>query len=143
MVGLRTHRARALVAVAAMAAALGAVTGRAATRHDPWTITSPDGALSARVVEHGGALALSVRRQGRQVLTAALGPGSLHAAHAGHGTIDESYTTPAGKRRRHELSARRLTIALPRGRRPRGLAAGGGGAVPQAGGGGGASARAA
>ena len=120
MVGLRTHRARALVAVAAVAAVLGAVTGRAATRHDPWTVTSPDGALSARVGDHGGALSLSVRRHGRQVLAATLGPGSLHAAHAGHDSVDESYATPAGKRRRHELSARRLTITFPGGRAARG-----------------------
>src|SRR3954453_23021595 len=96
MVGLRTHRARALVAVAAVAAALGAVTGRAATRHDPWTVRSRAGALSARVVEHGGALSLSVRRQGRQVLAAALGPGSLHAAHAGPDTIAGVYAHAPG-----------------------------------------------
>ncbi len=140
MVGLRTHRARALVAVAAMAAALGAVTGRAATRHDPWTVTSPDGALSARVGDHGGALSISVRRHGRQVLAAALGPGSLRAAHAGQDSVDESYTTPAGKRRRHQLSARRLTITFPGGRRLEVLAAGDGVAFRQSGAGGSSSA---
>jgi len=136
MVGLRTHRVRALVAVAAIAVAVGAVTGRAATRHDPWTVTSPDGALSARVGDHGGALSISVRRHGRQVLATTLGPGSLHAAHARRDTIDESYATPAGKRRKHELSARRLTITFPGGRRLEVLAAGDGVAFRQAGAGG-------
>jgi len=132
MEGLRTHRARALVAVAAIAVAVGAVTGSAATRHDPWTVTSPDGALSARVGDHGGTLSISVRRHGRQVLATSLGPGSLHAAHARRDTIDESYATPAGKRREHELSARRLTITFPGGRRLEVLAAGDGVAFRQA-----------
>jgi alpha-glucosidase len=115
---LRTHRARVLLLVVAVAAAaLGAVTGRAASGRDPWTVTSPSGALSATVGARGNALSLSVRRHGRQVLTAALGRGALRDARAGHEAVDESYATPAGKQHRHELSARRLTITFPGGRR--------------------------
>jgi alpha-glucosidase len=80
-----------------------------------WTVASPGGALTARVSAHGDALELTVLRGGRPVLSTPLG-GGAHTARATQDTLQEEYTTPAGKRRQHTLAAARLRIALTHGR---------------------------
>ena len=94
---------RAIILTALVAAALVAVAGRASSDRDTWTVPSPEGAVSATVSGQRGALSLTVRRQGRQVLAASLGRADLGSARASEDTIAEAYETPAGKRRRHEL----------------------------------------
>ena len=109
---LHPRVAAALVAVAVLAA-LGVAWRAGADPAGGWTVASPGGALTARVSARGGALALTVLRAGRPVLATPLGRGDASAT---QDTIREAYETPAGKRRRHELVARRLRIALPHGR---------------------------
>jgi hypothetical protein len=96
--------------------AVAGVAWRAAADPAPgWTVESPGGALSARISARGGTYELAVRRGGRTVLRTPLG--RTGHARARQDTLRETYATPAGKRRRHVLAARRLRIALDHGRR--------------------------
>jgi alpha-glucosidase len=70
-----------------------------------WTVRSPDRAVTAAITAGGR---LTARHDGRTVLTAELG--RVGAAHVRRGRLRERFTTPAGKRRRHRLDARTLTI---------------------------------
>jgi hypothetical protein len=100
--------------VVLLAAALGIAWRAGADPAPGWTVASPTGALTARVVTDGATLQLNVVRRGRTVLSTPLGRG---VATATRDTLHDSYTTPAGKRRAHALTANRLRIALPHGRR--------------------------
>ena len=101
--------------LAVVVTAVGVAWRAGADTASGWTVTSPGGALSARVTEHGGAYDLAVRRGNRTVLATTLGRGG--AARTTQDTLRETYSTPAGKRRRHVLAANRLRIALDHGRR--------------------------
>jgi alpha-glucosidase len=106
-----------LLIAAALVVAVGFAWRAAAAPASGWTVVSPGGELSARVVVHAGAYELSVLRGGRRVLATTLGrapaPG---VAHAEESTLHDAFSTPAGKRVRHELNARRLRLTLDRGR---------------------------
>jgi alpha-glucosidase len=106
------------LAVALLAAALLTAVGLAwragAVPVRGWTVASPGGALTARVTAHAGAYELTVLRAGRSVLSTPLGRGS--DPRATEDTLQEDYTTPVGKRRRHALVAHRLRIAFAHGR---------------------------
>jgi alpha-glucosidase len=73
-----------------------------------WTVRSPDRAVTATITTAGRTATLTARHRGRTVLTADLG--RVRAAHVRRGRVRESFTTPAGKRRRHVLDARTLAI---------------------------------
>src|ERR671932_585285 len=78
---------------------------------------SSRGALTATVAARGGSYVLTVRRRGRRVLESPLARVDPRGRpQAGEDTLDDAYATPAGKRRRHVIAARRLTLTLPRGR---------------------------
>jgi alpha-glucosidase len=104
-----------VVVLATVVAIAGAAWRAAGDTTSGWTVTSPGGALSARVTTQGGNYALAVRRDGRTVLTTPLG--RTGRARVEQDTLRETFTTPAGKRRHHVLAARRLRIALDHGRR--------------------------
>jgi len=82
-----------------------------------WTAASPGGTVTATVGSRAGAYELAVTRGGRRLLTASLGLTGAPDGPAAQDTVHDTYVTPAGKRRRHELAARRLTLQVNRGRR--------------------------
>src|SRR4051794_3455005 len=129
----RARRAAPLIVGAAVAVAIVAVTALASGRAHRWTVAAPHGALTATVIDRGGAYALTVTRQGRRVLQTPLGRADGRDLHTTNATMDEAYRTPAGKRRDHRLVARRLTLAFGHGRRIDVLVADDGVAVRQAG----------
>jgi len=117
------------IVVAAAAVALPAPAAAAQQPPPPrpqqWAVRSPDGRLAAVVAQArpGAPLRLTVRRDGRRLLAGALGL-DTSAGRLVHGlrlrgrsaaTVDERYATPVGKRLRHRLRARRLTLRLRRG----------------------------
>ena len=106
-----------LLGAAALVVALAFAWRAAAEPASGWIVVSPGGGLSAHVVVRGGAYELYVLRGGRRVLATTLGrvpaPG---VAHAEQSTVHDRFSTPAGKRLRHELNARRLRLTLDRGR---------------------------
>src|SRR4051812_41479278 len=79
-----------------------------------WTGRSPDRAIAATVRARDGALRLIVRRSGREVLAAELGPAPsgkrLKAVTAQRRAVLDEFATPAGKRRSHRLAAARLSV---------------------------------
>jgi hypothetical protein len=118
----RVHRIRGPVLVLpVIAIALVAVlVTRAPTVADPgreWTVASPSKAIRANVVPRSGTYEIEVFRDGRPVLAATLGgrPGTAIRPPA-QDPVHDAYTTPAGKRRSHELSGNRLTVTFARGR---------------------------
>jgi hypothetical protein len=124
------------LSVAAALALGGALAWRA--RADPaagWTVTSPGGSLSAHVAARDGAYDLEIVRDGHRVLGASLGRAGTAPPRVRRTAIDERYTTPSGKRRRHVLVARRLRLDLAGGRRIELLIADDGVAFRQTGGG--------
>src|SRR3954452_2158066 len=80
------------------------------------SVSSPDGALTANIGRHGAQYSLSVTRDGRHVLDTSLGRGTGDPRLA-QTNVRERFTTPAGKRRAHELDARQLTLSFPHGHR--------------------------
>jgi hypothetical protein len=111
------RRRRAVIAVvlaclAVAALARAAVSGPA----DEWIVSSPGGALKATVSVRDGAFALTVDRHGRRVLQTPLGRPDPRGLKVSRGDVDERFDTPAGKRRRHRLDARRLTLTFAHGR---------------------------
>jgi alpha-glucosidase len=110
----RRRVAAALLAVALLTA-VGAAWRAGADPAPGWTVASPGGALTARVTAHAGAYELTVLRGGRPVLSTPLGR-EAGDARATEDTLQDAYATPAGKRRRHALVARRLRLALANGR---------------------------
>jgi hypothetical protein len=93
------------------------VAGRAAAAPGSgWDVVSPGGQISAHVDVRSGAYELSVVRHGRRVLATTLGRAPAGGAHATEDELHEAFSTPAGKRRRHELNARRLRLTLGPGR---------------------------
>jgi hypothetical protein len=124
----------ALVVVAALLTLAEALPGAASTPDAAWTVASPGRALTAGVAARRGELVLTVQRGDRQVLEASLGPaGRTDAARAEHAQVDDRFTTPAGKRREHQLRAERLTLTLDGGRQVEVLAADDGVAFRQGG----------
>jgi hypothetical protein len=85
------------------------------------------------VSDHGGALSLTIRRRGHHVLAVTLGRAEGQDVRVSNDTLDDAYATPTGKRRRHELLARRLTLRWRDGRRLDVLASDDGVAYRQAG----------
>jgi alpha-glucosidase len=79
-------------------------------------VAAPDGALAARVAPHGSAYQLTVTRGGHTVLSTPLGRADPRRTHATQDTLDETYATLVGKRRRHALVARRLRVDYGGGR---------------------------
>jgi alpha-glucosidase len=100
-----------LVAVSALARS--ATSGHA----HQWTVASPGGALSATISAHAGSYALAVDRHGRTVLRTPLGRADARGLRLTWRSVHDAFTTPAGKRRHHELVATRLTMAFAHGRR--------------------------
>jgi hypothetical protein len=109
-------RLAAALLAAALFGALGVAWRAGADPGHGWTVTAPGGALTARVTVDGDAFALTVLRGGRTVLSTPLGRGDASAARTSQDTLQETFATPAGKRREHTLAARRLKIVLPHGR---------------------------
>jgi len=70
-----------------------------------WTVSSPDGSVAATVSRAG---TLTATRHGRIVLRAELG--ELENRDVRRSRVTQTFTTPAGKRRRHTLRARVLRI---------------------------------
>ncbi len=99
-----------------LAIAAGAVAAPAPAAAAPWTVTAPGGDLTATADRDGGALNLTVRRNGRAVLRTPLAAG-VRTVSAGRARRRERLTTPAGKRRAHRLDARVLRLVLGGGRR--------------------------
>src|SRR5215212_8118334 len=116
------HRSRRVAwPVAACAAAFVAVAvaafARTAGPRDEWTVESPRGALTATVSVRAGAYTLTVQRRGAgRVLRTALGRAGDRGRRVRTSELDEAYDTPAGKRRHHVLSARRLRMSFAGGR---------------------------
>jgi hypothetical protein len=115
--------------LAATALAHAATSGGSA---DEWTVSSPDGTLTARVTAHRGAYALTVEREGWRVLATPLGS-ARGAAGAATSDLHEAFSTPAGKRRHHLLDGHRLTLSFAGGRRIEVLATDDGVALRQTG----------
>lgn len=112
----RGRRAILLVATACLAVtALAHAAGSGDA--DRWIVSSPDGALAATVTAQHGAYELTVARRGRRVLQTPLGRLEARGLRVASGDVDERFDTPAGKRRRHALVARRLTLTSARGRK--------------------------
>jgi hypothetical protein len=105
------RRAGLLAAVSLPALALPA----AAHDHDPWTVASPGGAITATVDYR--TFELTVSSGGRQVLSTPLGGAEATAPRVAEDTVRDAYSTPAGKRRSHSLVARRLRLSWPDGHR--------------------------
>src|SRR6478672_11800281 len=118
--GARARRRRVLLVVAACCAVLLVPVLTRAPSADPgrgWTVASPGGVLSATVAARSGSYELTVTRAGRPVLAATLGHPGSPASPPAQDIVRNAYTTPTGKRRSHQLVARRLQIAFARGRR--------------------------
>jgi alpha-glucosidase len=105
---------------ALVALALAAVP--AAPAEAAWHVASPDGRVTADLRLADG-LRATVRHDGARVLRARIG---LRAggrclpegpAAAATSSVDERYTTPAGKRRAHHFRARQLVLRFRRGLR--------------------------
>lgn len=115
---------RALVLAIALACALPAVAA-AANGSGRWTIRSPDRRIAATIVQPrpGAPLRLAVARDGRRLLTGGLGldtsRGSLVRGLAltgqRRGSVTETFSTSAGKRRLHHEHARTLTLDFRHG----------------------------
>jgi len=104
-----------LLAVAVLAAV--GVAWRATAEQGPgWTVDSPGGGLTARILPQAGMYELTVMRNGRRVLSTPLGRADAGAEKTTESTLHERFATPAGKRRQHALDANRLHIGLARGR---------------------------
>jgi alpha-glucosidase len=129
----RYRRAAWPLAACALTILIAAVAAFARPGDPHWTVASPDDAITATVTAHAGVYTLSVTRRGVGVLQTPLGTGDAGGLRTRTDTIDEAYATPAGKRRRHVLSARRLTMSFPHGRRVEVLVADDGAAVRQTG----------
>jgi len=82
-----------------------------------WTVASPGGTLVAAVADRGGLYEITVLRAGRPVLVASLGRAGRPASQPTPDTVRDAFTTPAGKRRSHQLVAQRLRVAFAGGRR--------------------------
>jgi alpha-glucosidase len=106
---------------ALLAAALAAVW--AAPAQAAWHVASPDGRVTADLRRADG-LRATVRHDGDRVLRARIGlraggrclPEGLALAGHARRSVDERYTTPAGKRRTHHARARELVLRFRRGR---------------------------
>jgi alpha-glucosidase len=121
-------------ALAAVLVAVAAAAGVAAPEPTAWTVRAPGSALAATIARSGAsALSLTVRRGGRVVLTTPLGRSPTTSVRATEAAVDDRFATPAGKRRRHELRARRLTLRFGPGREVQVLAAADGVAFRQVG----------
>jgi hypothetical protein len=105
-----------LLIVAALLVAVGFAWRAAAAPGSGWAVVSPGGELSAQVDVRAGAYELSVLRHGRRVLATTLGPAPPGDVHATEDELHDAFSTPAGKRLRHALDARRLRLTLARGR---------------------------
>ena len=90
-----------------------------------WRLESPGGQVSVGVRAQAGApLAATVRQAGVPVLRLRIGlrargrclPQGLRFTGALRESVDERYSTPAGKRREHRYLARRLILAFRAGR---------------------------
>jgi alpha-glucosidase len=127
-------RSTLLVAIGALAVLLVAAAALARTGPaDRWTVASPDDSIAATVTVHANRFVLTVRRRGRRVLETPLGSADARRVETAIATVHDAYETPAGKRRRHELDARRLTLTFGPGRRIDVLAADDGVALRQTG----------
>jgi alpha-glucosidase len=106
-----------LIVAACCVALLAPVVARGTDPRSGWTVASPHGALTATVASRAGTYELTVVRGGRRVLSASLGRAGAPTAEPRQDTLQEAFTTPAGKRRDHKLAAHRLTISFAHGRR--------------------------
>jgi alpha-glucosidase len=113
---MKPRRKMPVLAVVLLAALVAVAAARTSGDRE-WTVASPDGALTATVAGDGDGYAVTVRRRGRRVLETRLGHMAGHGPGAAVDIVDDSYATPAGKRRRHRLVARRLTLSFGRARR--------------------------
>jgi hypothetical protein len=108
---------RLLIATVLVVAVVFAWRAAIAAPASDWSVVSPGGTLRAQVDMVRGSYELSVVRGGRRVLATTLGrapaPG---VAKADESTVRDAFSTPAGKRLRHTLDARRLRLTLDRGR---------------------------
>ncbi|MEA2291194.1 MAG: hypothetical protein QOF17_214, partial [Solirubrobacteraceae bacterium] len=129
-------RSTLLVAVGVLAVLLVAAAALARTASGPadrWTVASPDGSVTATVAARANHFVLTVRRRGRRVLDTPLGTADARRLAIATGTVRDAFTTPAGKRLRHELDAHRLTLSFGPRRRIEVLAADDGVALRQTG----------
>jgi alpha-glucosidase len=118
----RPSRRATLPAAAAVLAlllvAVSALARSATFRHaSVWSVTSPGGAITAKITAHAGRFALAVERDGRRVLETPLGRADARSLRLTDRIVRESFSTPAGKRRRHRLVARQLTMTFAHGKR--------------------------
>jgi alpha-glucosidase len=108
----------ALVALPVALAAVAAAPAEAA-----WHVASPDGRVTADLRLAGGLRAVA-RHDGDRVLSARIGlgaggrclPAGFRPTGAGTHRVAEDYTTPAGKRRVHHVTARELVLRFRNGR---------------------------
>src|SRR4051794_27635082 len=87
----------------AVVAAVGVAWRATADQGPGWTVESPGGGLTARILPRAGTYQLMVMRNGRRVLSTPLGRADAGGEKTTESTLHERFTTPAGKRRRHAL----------------------------------------
>lgn len=111
-------------ALPALTLALAAV-APAQAHGQAWETASPDGRTTAELSHHRpyAPPVLTVKRDGVEVLRTPVGlrlddrPRALRFVSTRSRHVTEVYETPSGKRRRHRLDARELTVMFRRGRR--------------------------